>query len=204
MRTIEVYADIVCPFAYVGLTRLIERRRELGRDDVRFLIRSWPLELVNGKPVDAHFIEEEIDEIRPQVAPDLFSGFDSGRFPASTLPALALTIAAYDVSVSSGEDVAMTVRRSLFEDGLDVANAEVLAVIAKHHAITIPADHSRVRHEWAEGRNRGVVGSPHFFVDETSQFCPVLDIHRVDGALVVNVDEPAYEAFVALCFGDGS
>ena len=201
MRTIEVYADIVCPFAYVGLTRLIERRHEMGRDDVQFHVRSWPLELVNGKPVAAHFIHEEIDEIRPQVAADLFTGFDPSQFPASTIPALALTAAAYDISISTGEAVAMTLRRLLFEDGRDIANADVLAEVAHRYGINEPYDDSKVIEDLARGRERGVVGSPHFFLDGTSHFCPVLDIHRVDGALVVTVDKAASEAFVALCFG---
>jgi predicted DsbA family dithiol-disulfide isomerase len=201
VATVEVYADIVCPFAYVGLTRLIERRHQLGRDDVRFRLRGWPLELVNGEPVDAHFISEEIDEIKPQVAPDLFTGFDPGQFPASTLPALALTAAAYEIGDSTGEAVAMQLRQLVFEHGRNVADPAVLVEVAQHHGVATLGDVVVVRDEWTDGRSRGVVGSPHFFVDGESLFCPVLDIHRVDGALVVKVDEPAYEAFVTRCFG---
>ena len=200
VANIEVYADIVCPFAYVGLTHLIERRHQLGRDEVHFRIRGWPLELVNGSPVDAHSIGEEIDEIKPQVAPDLFAGFDPGQFPASTLPALALTAAAYEIGDATGEAVAMHLRRLVFEQGLDVADPAVLADVAQHHGVATLGDAGVVRDEWNVGRSRGVLGSPHFFVDGESQFCPVLDIRRVDGALVVKVDEEAYEAFAGRCF----
>ena len=196
-----MYADIVCPFAYVGLTRLIERRHQLGRDEVRFRIRSWPLELVNGSPVDAHFIDEEIDEIKPQVAPDLFANFDAGQFPASTLPALALTAASYELGDSTGEAVAMQLRKLVFEHGRNVADPAVLAELAQHYGVTTLGDAAVVRDEWTNGRTRGVLGSPHFFVDGESLFCPVLDIRRVDGRLVVKVDEQAYEAFVTHCFG---
>lgn len=201
MATVEVYADIVCPFAYVGLTRLIERRHRIGRDDVFFRILGWPLELVNGKPVDGHFIGEEVDEIAPQVAPDLFAGFDAARFPASTLPGLALTTAAYDIDDATGEAVAMELRRLVFEHGVDVSAPAALTEVAHRHGVRTPADDSRVRDEWEAGQERGVVGSPHFFVDGESLFCPVLDIRRVDGALVVHVDEQVVEAFVARCFG---
>jgi len=201
MTTIEVYADVVCPFAYVGLTRLIERRHELGRDDVRFRVRSWPLELVNGTPVDAHFIDEEIDEIKPQVAPDLFAGFDPERFPTSTIPALALSAAAYDVDDATGETVAMELRRLLFEHGRDVADPVVLAEVARHHGVPTLGETSAVLDEWKLGRSLGVIGSPHFFVGGESRFCPVLDIRRVDGALVVQVDEHAVDDFMRLCFG---
>lgn len=201
MASVEVYADIVCPFAYVGLTRLIERRHQLGKDDVHLRIRAWPLELVNGQPVDGHFIGEEIEEIKPQVAPDLFTGFDAEQFPDSSLPALALTAAAYDVDDATGEAVAMELRRLLFEEGRDVSDAALLAEVAERHGAATTGDVDAARDEWTEGRSRGVVGSPHFFVGDQSLFCPVLDIHRVDGALVVKVDERAYAGLVASCFG---
>ncbi|MGZ4672428.1 MAG: DsbA family oxidoreductase [Ilumatobacteraceae bacterium] len=201
MTKVEVYADIVCPFAYVGLTRLIERRHQLGRDDVHLRIRSWPLELVNGEPVDVHSISEEIDEIKPQVAPDLFAGFDPGQFPASTLPALALTAAAYESGDATGEAVAMQLRQLLFEHGRNVNDPAVLAEVAERNDVSTLGDTVVVRNQWADGRARGVLGSPHFFVDGESLFCPVLDIRRVDGALVVKVDEQAFEAFATRCFG---
>jgi predicted DsbA family dithiol-disulfide isomerase len=201
VANVEVYADIVCPFAYVGLTHLIKRRHQLGRDEVHFRIRGWPLELVNGSPVDAHSIGEEIDEIRPQVAPDLFAGFDPAKFPTSTLPALALTAASYEIGDATGEAVAMHLRQLVFEQGRNVADPAVLAEVAQRHGVTTLGDSAVVRDEWSDGRSRGVLGSPHFFVDGESLFCPVLDIRRVDGALVVKVDEQANEAFVVRCFG---
>lgn len=197
----EVYADIVCPFAYVGLTQLIERRHQLDRDDVRFRIRAWPLELVNGEPVDAHFIGEEIAELRPQVAPNLFDGFEPGRFPTSTLPALGLTAAAYEVDDATGEAVAMQLRRLVFEDGRDVTDPAMLAEVAERNGVPDLGDIEVAREEWITGRTRGVIGSPHFFVDGDSVFCPVLDIRRVEGALVVKIDQQAYDAFAARCFG---
>jgi predicted DsbA family dithiol-disulfide isomerase len=200
MATVEVYADVVCPFAYAGLSRLLARRHELGRDDVRFRIRAWPLELVNGEPVDGHHIGEEVLEIKRQVAPDLFTKFEESHFPDTSLPALALTAAAYDVSDAVGESVAMEVRQLLFERGENVADTGVLTDLARRNGLPDFDDIGVVREEWVTGRSRGVVGSPHFFVDGQSLFCPVLDIQHVDGHLEVKVDEPAYYAFVARCF----
>ena len=34
-HSIEVFADVLCPFTHVGLRRLVARRTELGRDDPR-------------------------------------------------------------------------------------------------------------------------------------------------------------------------
>ena len=46
-------------------------------------VRAWPLELVNGTPLDSAMIGEEVDELRAQVAPDLFTGFDLSGFPGT-------------------------------------------------------------------------------------------------------------------------
>jgi predicted DsbA family dithiol-disulfide isomerase len=91
MTVIEVFADVACPFTHVGLRRFVDRRAELGRHDVTLRVRSWPLEIVNGQPLDPHFIAEEIDEIRQQVAPALLQGFTEAtfqrvRFPPSRSP----------------------------------------------------------------------------------------------------------------------
>lgn len=199
---ITVFADVVCPFAYVGLTRLLERRRERGRDDVRLRIRAWPLELVNGRPVEGSLIGAEIDEIAPQVAPDLFRGFDAASFPASSLPSLALTAAAYDISPEVGERVAMELRRRLFERGQDISDIAVLRQIGDAAGVVVPGDHDAVLAEWRLGRQLGVVGSPHFFVGGESVFCPVLDISRdAERHLHVHVDHMAMEHLIDLCFG---
>lgn len=65
---IEVFADVVCPFTHVGLRRLVERRHELGSSAV-LRVRAWPLELVNGEPLAADVVAEEVRELREQVAP---------------------------------------------------------------------------------------------------------------------------------------
>ena len=48
----EVFADIWCPFAHVGLQTIYEQRARNGRADVAIWVRAWPLELVNGAPLD--------------------------------------------------------------------------------------------------------------------------------------------------------
>ena len=117
MTVIEVFADVACPFTHVGLRRFVDRRAELGRDDVTLRVRAWPLEIVNGQPLDPHFIAEEVDDIRQQVAPALFQGFTEAAFPASSLPALTLAAAAYDENLATGERVSLALRDLLFEQG---------------------------------------------------------------------------------------
>ncbi len=200
MTVIEVFADACCPFAHVGLRRIREACDAQGADAV-LRVRAWPLELVNGTPLDPPFITEEIDDIREQVAADLFAGFRESSFPASSIPAMALTARAYAVSDRVGEAVALAVRDALFEHGLDIGDRDTLVRIGADHGVALPddpdADAALVRAEWDDGRQRHVVGSPHFFIDGDNVFCPVLDIKRVDGHLRISVDEPAMQAFLA-------
>ena len=109
MTVVEVFADVCCPFTHVGLCRLVQRRRELGSDIV-LRVRAWPLELVNGAPLDAGLIAEEVEELRQQVAPDLFARFEVTRFPPTSLPALGLAAAAYrrDACVGRASQLAAT------------------------------------------------------------------------------------------------
>jgi predicted DsbA family dithiol-disulfide isomerase len=199
---IEVFADVRCPFAHVGLRRLFERRATAGRTDVVIWIRAWPLELVNDAPLDPHLIAEEVDELRAQVAPDLFSSFDEASFPATSLPALVLSAAAYEHSSSVGERVGLALRDALFERSRDITSPEVLLDIASDAGIGLPAADARqhVYDDWNEGRRRHVVGSPHFFVGSESFFCPSLKITRIDGRLHITSDPAVFDSFLDDCF----
>jgi predicted DsbA family dithiol-disulfide isomerase len=201
MTEIEVFADVRCPFTHVGLRRLVERRAAEGKD-VPLRVRAWPLELVNGAPLDARLIAEEVDELRQQVAPDLFTGFDVARFPDTSIPALVLAAAAYDHGAWVGEGVSLALRRALFEEGRDIATPAVLLDIASAAGIPLPERGCRqqVLDDWREGQERGVVGSPHFFVGGDSYFCPTLDITKVDGHLRITRDEAGLSGFLDECF----
>ena len=204
MTNIEVFADVTCPFTHVGLRRLADLRDELGRHDVHLRVRAWPLEVVNGAPLDADFIAEEVDDIRSQVAPDLFTGFSAEAFPATSLPALALAHAAYRTGLETGERVSLALRDLLFEQRTDIADPAVLRQVADLHDVAgfDPADTAAVLADHAEGAQRGVVGSPHFFTADGGFFCPSLDVHRdADGHLHVPTDAEGFGAFAASCFG---
>lgn len=202
MSTIEVFADLSCPFTHVGLRRLVELRRARGRADVPLLVRAWPLEIVNGKPLDPDFIGEEVDDIRAQVAPDLFTGFTRSAFPATTLPALALVAAAYDRDLATGETLSLALRDLLFERGVDIADIDVLEDLASRHGLRFdPSDTRAVLADHTEGVERGVIGSPHFFTSGGGFFCPALDVRRgADGHLRVAADLAGFEQFAAACF----
>lgn len=202
-KTIEVFADIVCPFTHVGLKRLFEHRLQSGRDDVAIRVRAWPLELVNDELVSRELMVEEVEELRETVAPDLFTGFNPERFPMTSLPLLALAASAYAVDVRTGEQVSLALREALFEGGRDLTDpAELLRIGRTVTVEELRAGEDAVRADYAEGRARGVIGSPHFFVDDASFFCPTLAIERVDGHLSITFDSAGFDAFVDRCFGN--
>lgn len=200
---IEVYADVWCTFAHVGLRMAAAQRRLAGRDDVPIIVRGWPLELVNGAPMDPAKVMEHVGELQAHVAPDLFSHVDPDHFPMSTLGALALTERAYRHGAATGERAAFLVRDALFEQGRNIADARVLASLADELGIEppTPQDHAAVMARYNEGRRRGVVGSPHFFHGDQSVFCPSLDIRRGEDGLVVHADTAALQSFLHDVFG---
>lgn len=204
-NVIEIYADIWCPFAHVGLRAARRAREQLGRSDVIFLIRPWPLELVNAGPLDPGVTARHVRELREQVAPDLFTHFDENSFPTSTLPALSLALAAYEKDSATGEAVSWALRDALFESGRDIASAHVLEDIA--HAFAVPAsapsDAAGVIQEWRRGQSRGVKGSPHFFCGASDAFCPALDISRIGtGDLALRANAERLRTFLEFCLSD--
>jgi predicted DsbA family dithiol-disulfide isomerase len=200
---IEVYADVWCPFAHVGLRSVVRWRNELGRDDVIVRVRAWPLELVSGVPLDPTITAEHVDDLRAQVASDLFRDFDPGHFPRTSLPALAVAAAAYSRDDRTGEAVSVALRDALFEEGRDISHPDVLASVASAHGVRAPVDQDdeTVRTEWHEGESRGVKGSPHFFCGEVEAFCPSLEISKdEDGHLRLWRNIETLDAFLEECF----
>ena len=204
MRKLEVYADLWCPFAYVGLRQAIAKREELGSDQP-FIIHPWPLELVNKQPLDPETTWEHAQDLRKQVAPNMFHNLDRSHFPTTTLPALALVVAMYGVDEAKGEAMSMAFRTLLFEDGCDISNPETLHDIATQFGCDPAAssDVSAVVGEWNRGVKRGVQGSPHFFCGEHNMFCPGLAIQKDDsGHLDLQTTANRLTSFLSDCLVD--
>ena len=88
---------------------------------------------------------------------------------------------------------------ALFEQGLNISHADVLADIADahHHTPAHTDDTAAPVADGHEGQRRGVQGSPHFFIDDESFFCPTLEITRVDEHLRITIDPTRFEAVLA-------
>ena len=206
LRTIEVFADVLCPFTHVGLRTLVDRRGRYGLTEPRLRIRAWPLELINDGPLDPHHIAAEIAALRGSVRPDLFAGFSVDAFPGTSMAAFALTAAADRTGDPAlVEDVGMALRNAVFEEGLDIGRPEIVEPIAVRFGLEpldVEATSAAVRADWEEGRPRGVIGSPHFFAEDGSGwFCPSLAISRDDVGNFVVAWKHGTEAFIDRVFG---
>jgi len=200
--TIEVFADAWCPFAYVGLRTIAGELTRRGRAEVGLLVRAWPLERVNGAPMNPAKTEEHIHHLRASVAPDLFRGFNRDTFPTTTIPAMALTARAYRQDAATGTAMAFAVREALFEDGLDIASPPVLQALAARFGTDLPDVHDTesVINDWHEGQRRGVIGSPHFFCGDVQEFCPSLDITRdPEHGMDIALDPTGIMTFLDAC-----
>ncbi len=200
---IEMFADVSCPFAYVGLRRLVDARAARG-SHAQIRVRAWPLEWINGRQLQPDFVAAEISGLRAGVAPQLFNGFDPARFPDTTIAALGLAAAAYEMDAGVGERLSLRLREALFEEGRDLTDAAELRAIGRAFGVeplSGSATEALVRADWERGRARGVLGSPHFFAGGRSWFCPSLRIHHEGSEFEVDLDTVALEDFYATALG---
>ncbi len=199
---IEVYADIWCPFAHVGL-RLVDEQRRRRRPEIGLIVRAWPLELVNGVAMDPAAARRHANELREEVAPTMFAHLDVDKFPTSTLEALALVASAGRRGASTGLLASFVLRDALFEHGQDIADPAILAGLATELGVDMPddADRQAVLDDWHTGQQRGVLGSPHFFAGGDNVFCPSLSITKdASGTLSIATDRAKLDAFLERSF----
>lgn len=199
MTTVEVFADITCPFTHVGLKRVIHHVAEMTTP-ATVVVRAWPLEWVNGRPLDVDAVLVKARALSEQLGVDDFAGLRADRWPATTIPALNLAASGYARDAATGLAVSLELRAALFEHGENVGDGEVLARIARAHDLAAPATEPSptVTADYEEGKRRGVKGSPHFFVGSDGFFCPALDLgHDSDGHLTARFDAEMLADFFA-------
>ncbi len=194
---VEVFADVSCPFTHVGLKRVVEHVAEIGRE-IDVVVRAWPLEWVNGAPLEAAAVEVKARALCEQLGVEDFSGLRPDQWPATTLPALNLAALAYARDAATGLAVSLAIRAALFERGLDVGDPDVLVDIAAEYGLPAPGNEASaaVRADYDEGLARGVSGSPHFWIGQDDFFCPALDLgHDTDGNLTARFDADGLAEF---------
>lgn len=197
MTRLEIFADITCPFTHVGLRRVVHELAELD-GAVELVIRAWPLEWVNGAPLDAAAVYTKIGALHDQLGTADFTDFREDAWPGTTIPALNLAAAAFDVDWATGLAVSLALRDALFEEGRNVGDPAVLSSIADQFELEPPGDEpsALVQADYAEGQRRGVRGSPDFWLGEEEFFCPALKLGHDDHGLTAEFDVDGFGNFI--------
>lgn len=174
---IEAWADIICPWCYVGEARLLRAARESGVE-VELVPRAFELDPHHGEP------EPVLDMLASKygAAPGQAAAMDdrvaglaraeglpytSERMTANTFDAHRLIAGAAREGL--GMDVRHAIQRGYFAGELDLADADALvaaAVSAGMDAVRAAsvldsdAEADAVRHDEAEARRLGATGVP--------------------------------------------
>jgi predicted DsbA family dithiol-disulfide isomerase len=196
---VEVFADITCPFTHVGLKQVCGHVADMS-EPCDVIVRAWPLEWVNGTPLDVDAVVVKAAALSEQLGVDDFSGLRAQCWPVSTIAALNLAAEAYERDAATGLAVSLELRAALFEHGVDVGDPDALALIAAAHHLAPPSPtaSAAVQSDYELGQARGVKGSPHFFVGTDGFFCPALDLGRdTDGHLTARFDADMLAEFFA-------
>ena len=206
--TLVVYADITCPWAHVAVHRLHEERRSQGLDDeLRFDIRSFPLELFNEQPTPKKILDAEISVaggLEPEAGWQMWQRPES-EYPTTSLPALEAVQAAKDQSLLASEQLDRRLRVGFFGESRIISlRHEILELAAECDAVDV----DRLAAALDSGSARAAVieqkefaerdeieGSPHVFLpDGTDAHNPGIDMEwhgeHGEGFPIVKEDRP--------------
>src|SRR3954451_15522320 len=132
--TLVVYGDIACPWSHLCVHGLRRARHRLGLDgEVDLDLRSFPLELFNGRPTPKRTLDAEIPVVG---ALDPSAGWQVWQrpdfeYPVTTLPALEAVQAAKAQSLRASEDLGRALRYALFAESKTVSMISVILDVAR-------------------------------------------------------------------------
>lgn len=128
--TIQVWSDLLCPFAYVGLLRLRRTRARLGVD-VAIEHRSFPLELFNG-PHPRRGTDTEavgLSQIEPDAGFRVWTAADD-LYPHTVLLAAEAVYAAAAQGPRAAEELDLALRVAFWVHSRSIAHRQVILDIA--------------------------------------------------------------------------
>jgi predicted DsbA family dithiol-disulfide isomerase len=191
-NTIQVWSDLLCPFAYVGLVRLRRARTRLELDgSVHVEHRTFPLELFNG-PHPRRGTDSEavgLGQIEPEAEFRLWSAADD-LYPHTVLLAAEAVHAATAQSLTAGEELDFALRRAFWTQSHSISHRQVIIDVAGElpaglldvDALAAALDDGRhraaVMADYAVSQTDAVDGSPTFrLADGTAVTNPGLTVH---------------------------
>lgn len=171
MKTIQMYADLLCPFAYVVHATWRHLRPEY-ENRIEIVHRSLSLEYVNRAPTPKNDIDTELPVLileDPDVAYVPWQA-PLSEWPVTMLPAFEAVICAAEQSLRLADDLAWSIRLAIFRDSQCISMRHVLLDLARSTGLDFDAFQSSLdggafrsqvieeaRYGWEEAR---IPGSP--------------------------------------------
>ena len=182
---VEIIADLVCPWCYVGKRRLDDALLAVGGPST---VSWYPFQLNPAMPAAGMDVNEYLatkfgdpDELKPALDKLTEVGKSEGiNFNFDKVSRIPNTLNAHRVmKLAEAEqvrtsDLAEEFLRGFFESGLDIGDRDVLSELAIRHGLeykdinkTLDDDLSRrvVLSQEAQARQGGVSGVPNFLVN---------------------------------------
>lgn len=131
MKTIQMYADLLCPFAYVVHSTWRRLRPEYD-GQVEIVHRSLALEYVNRAPTPKNDIDTELPVLileDPDVAYVPWQASLS-EWPVTMLPAFEAVACAARQDVRLADDLAWSIRLAVFQESQCISMRHVLLDLA--------------------------------------------------------------------------
>jgi predicted DsbA family dithiol-disulfide isomerase len=182
MKTIEVWSDLLCPFAYVGLLRLRRSRERLGLD-VTIEHHTFPLELFNG-PHPRRGTDTEavgLGQIEPEAEFRVWTAADD-LYPHTVLLAAEAVHAASAQSLTAGEELDLALRQAFWTRSRSISHRQVILDVA---ATAPQVDVGELTAALDDGRHRKQVMAD-FTVASTDAIPASPTLRFADGTTVSN------------------
>lgn len=188
--TIQVWSDLLCPFAYVAIHRLRVARERLGLDgQVRLDHHTFALELFNG-PHSRPGTDSEavgLGQLAPEIGFRLWTKPD-WTYPSTVLLAAEAVHAAKAQGLRQSEDLDHALRNAFWHDSRPIGHRQVILDVATETgaidttALAAALDDGRARStlmaDHAVATTDTIQGSPQLFLpDGTSVHNPGIAVH---------------------------
>lgn len=183
---VDVIADLICPWCYLGKRRLDEALSAVRGPS---LVSWYPFQLNPGMPADGMPLDEylasrfgEPESLQPAMDELRATGEAEGvNFRFDRLTRVPNTLDAHrmmrlaESNGASTSDLAETLLRGFFEEGLDIADRDILVDLGGRHGLesrdvhkALDDDLTRqvVLSQEAQVRQSGVTGVPGFLVNK--------------------------------------
>ncbi|MFF1818579.1 DsbA family protein [Kribbella sp. NPDC058245] len=177
MSTIQVWSDLLCPFAHVAIYRLRVAREQLGVD-VTLDHHTFALELFNGPHPRPGTDSEAVGlgQLEPELGFRLWTQPD-WAYPSTVLLAAEAVHAAKEQGLRESEELDHALRKAFWLESRSIAHRQVILDVATEIAIDTTAlaaalDDGRARAtmmaDHAIATTDAVQGSPRFVLPDGS------------------------------------